>query len=74
MQEVEDLAMKIYEELDIIRIISNLSGYFIKNNTDNLTENDFYKFEMLFQDFCKRCDKISQLTEQMECKTRYVLK
>lgn len=59
----QGLTDKIYYELDMIRILSKMSGYVIINESEDIG-ND--KFKLIFEDIEKRCWLISEYVENME--------
>lgn len=58
----QNLIEKIISELDIIRTMSRLSIFAIKNDSKEL-ENDI--FGLIFEDIEKRCWNISEFIEQL---------
>jgi len=59
----QNLTQKIYQELDMIRLLSRMSGFAIHNEAQNIEQNHF---EMIFEDIEKRCWQISEFVEILE--------
>lgn len=60
---MEDLIHEVYCELDMIRILSKLSTYALRNEFEDLKNGSF---ELIFEDIEKRCNNISELTEKID--------
>lgn len=59
----QNLIDKIYCELDMIRITSQMSNLALQNELKNIRANSF---ELIFQDIEKRCWQISEWVEQLQ--------
>lgn len=60
--EKEDLAIEIYYEMDMLRMLSKLIEFAIKNDAGDLELEDL---ALIFRDIHKRSDQISELTERL---------
>ena len=59
----QNLTKKIYDELDMIRLLSRMSGFAIKNEAQNIEQDSFM---LVFDDIEKRCWQISEFVEEWE--------
>ena len=57
----QDLAIEIYYELDMIRLISRLSDFAITNDAGI----DIDTYAVLFWDLRKRSDQIAEMVEKL---------
>jgi hypothetical protein len=58
----QDLEIEIYYELDMIRVLSRITGFAAENGINNLDEDSY---SLVFKDIEKRCWEISEKVEQL---------
>ena len=59
----QNLTQKIYQELDMIRLMSRMSGFAIQYEAKNLGQDSF---KLVFEDIEKRCWQISEFVEEWD--------
>ncbi|OGI02608.1 MAG: hypothetical protein A2104_10510 [Candidatus Melainabacteria bacterium GWF2_32_7] len=58
----QNLTDKIYQELDMIRLLSKMSCFAIQSEAENIDQDSFM---LVFEDIEKRCWQVSELTEKL---------
>ncbi|OGI22875.1 MAG: hypothetical protein A2287_10350 [Candidatus Melainabacteria bacterium RIFOXYA12_FULL_32_12] len=56
----QNLTDKIYQELDMIRLLSKMSHFAIQSEAENIDQDSFM---LVFEDIEKRCWQVSELIE-----------
>jgi len=59
----QNLTVKIYNELDMIRLLSRMSKFVVSNDKEIIKEDDF---NLIFKDIENRCWQVTEWVEEMD--------